>query len=227
MMICATVGMLFVAFREFRFGAFNVQRFTKIALFGFAGFFFYIFLALVNYNGDYQLGVTPNWQRPVVMLYDWAQGKRNLDDTREHQLQVVEENIGDNLVVGTGPKNYGVEYEVDEIHNTYAGVLFQLGVPGLFLFLAWLGLVVYAGWRSSHRIGDNHQRLKVICMLVGMSLLLLYSMTMFGLRQRNIWLLAGLLVATESLVPRRKGLGNPRVGANPSQRGFPGDGGNP
>ncbi len=213
MLIVTIIGILYVAFRDSQYKAFSTKRFVKISFFLFIGFLFYIFLALVNYQDDYALGRTPSWQRPVVTLYDWVRGKADLDDNRTEQLKFVSENINDNLVLGSGPKNYGEEYDVQEIHNTYAGVLFQMGVPGLFLFLTWLFIVVHTGWLASKRIQIPHQRLMVISMVVGMILLLLYSMTMFGLRQRNIWLLAGLLVASDSFIPRRTGQMNQRIGS--------------
>ncbi|GEM_PF-5155103 len=204
MLMVAGAGIIYVASREARFRSFNSNKLAKLTTFAFFIFLLYLAICLVGYRGDYSLGHTPAWQRPVVMFFDWIEGNRNLDENRTRQLEFVSENIGDNLVFGTGPKNYGDLYGIEEIHNTYVGVLFQMGVPGLLFFLAWLWGVVHIGWKASKRIQVPEQRLIVLCMVVGMGLLLLYSLTMFGLRQRNIWLLAGLLVSADSLVPRRK-----------------------
>ncbi|MGH7739384.1 MAG: hypothetical protein ACREL1_04485 [bacterium] len=203
MMILSVFLVLYVARKEWRFHAFNWMRLVKMFMVLFFSMIFYVYFALTNFNGDYSLGTTPAWQRPVAMMYEWIEGHRVLDVNREHELAVVSENIGDNLVVGTGPKNYGSIYGVEEIHNTYAGMLFQTGIPGLVLLLLWLGSSLWAGWRAGKKLVIPQQRLYVMCMLAGMILILFYGLTIFGLRQRNIWLLAGLLVAAESLVPRR------------------------
>ncbi len=203
MLAFSGIGIVYITLRESRYRAFNKERLIRISFFAIFTFIAYVLFALAGYKGDYALGHTPAWKRPVLMLYEWTQGSSNLDDNRTEQLKVVSENISDNLVMGTGPKNYGY-YGVEEIHNTYAGILFQTGVPGLIFFLFWILTVLQTGLKAGKRIPDPHQRLIILCMVAGMVLLLLYSLTMFGLRQRNIWLLAGLLVASDSFVPRRR-----------------------
>ena len=39
----------------------------------------------------------------------------------------------------------------------------------------------------------------VLSLLVGMASLMIYNATMFGLRQRNVWILAGMLMAVPRL----------------------------
>lgn len=159
----------------------------------------YVALAVSTYQGDYVLGKTPAWQRPVVMLYDWTQGYQSLDATRPAQLAQAYHYFWDQPLIGTGPKLYGYQYRMAEIHNTYMGVLLQMGVVGLGFFLAWVTHTLWLGWRTGRSLREPFQRLMVLSLCVGMVLLLVYGMTMFGLRQRNLWLLAGLLVAAHSL----------------------------
>lgn len=203
MLSCAVLGIGFVMLRESKFKAFYQTKLLNTMFFVLFGFLFYVVLALAGYKGDYSLMKTPAWKRPVVMLYDWSQGRQELDVNRKKELRVVEEDMGDNLFIGTGPRNYQGLYGVEEIHNTYAGVLIQTGIPGLTLFLIWLMISIFLGWRASKRVQDASKRLYILCMVVGMILLLLYGLTMFGLRQRNIWLLAGLLVSADIFIPRR------------------------
>lgn len=203
MLFISAAGVLFVAVREGRRGAFQAGLLLNVSIAVFAALFVYVALALAAYDGDYALGKTPAWQRPVVTLFEFAQGTRGLDESRTEQMHFVWDNIDKHLLLGTGPKVYGGLYGVEEIHNTYTGILFQLGLVGFVLFMTWLLHVMWSGWRASKRITAPFQRVLVLSMLMGMGVLLLYSMTMFGLRQRNLWLLAGLLVAAISLVPRR------------------------
>ncbi len=203
MLLVVYVGGVYVAVmtagqRPYRIGSMFVLSVAMVV-----GLAVYVFLALVSYDGDYALGKTPAWQRPVVMLYDWAMGKRALDTTRPEQFVGVIENIGDHFFLGTGPKIYGVMLGMAEIHNTYAGVLIQTGAVGFVLFMAWLLYILLKTLLASRKVSDVWLRTLILCLFVGMGTLLLYNMTMFGLRQRTIWLLAGLLVASWSFSVRR------------------------
>jgi hypothetical protein len=185
--------------REARAGAFNRPLLGMMALILGGAAFFYVSLALALYDGQYGLGRTPPWQRPVVTLYEWTQGHRVLDSTREEQLEAISEKYKDYLVFGAGPKLFGAKEGTSEIHNTYASLLVEAGLPGLLLFITWLGHVLQVGWRSGERCRDPFWRLMVLSLVIGMGTLLIYNSTMFGLRQRNVWILAGLLVAVPRL----------------------------
>lgn len=190
----AWLGLLEAPRRGFNRGlAFNLA----VALVAAVGV--YVAIALVGYQGDYALGKTPAWQRPVVMLYDWVRGEKVLDATRPAQIEQAWRYFWDQPLIGTGPKLYGYEYRMAEVHNTYVGVMLQMGIVGLLLLAAWQIHVLWLGWRTGRRLRAPFQRLMVLSLFVGMVLLMLYGMTMFGLRQRNLWLLAGLIVAAHSL----------------------------
>lgn len=202
MMLVAVMGVAYVAMRTSSKRPYKAGAMINMALALCVGFAVYFALALINYEGDYALGHTPPWQRPVVMFYDWYHGYRELDTTRPAQLAAVAENVGDHLLLGTGPKVYVGLYRMAEIHNTYAGILLQTGMIGLFLFMAWLTHLLWHSFQQVKRIADPWRKVLVLSLIVGMVTLLLYNMTIFGLRQRTIWLLAGLLVASWSLAPR-------------------------
>jgi len=202
MMLVAVMGVAYVAMRTADRRPYKVGAMINMALALCVGFAMYFALALINYQGDYALGLTPPWQRPVVMFYDWYHGYRELDTTRPAQLVAVMENVGDHLLLGTGPKVYVGLYRMAEVHNTYAGLLLQTGMIGLFLFMAWLTHLLWHSFQQVKRITDPWRKVLVLSLIVGMVTLLLYNMTIFGLRQRTIWLLAGLLVASWSLASR-------------------------
>lgn len=202
MMLVAVMGVAYVAMHTAGNRPYKVGAMLNMSLALCAGFAVYFALALLNYEGDYALGHTPPWQRPVVMFYDWYHGYRELDTTRPAQLVAVMENVSDHLLLGTGPKVYVGLYRMAEIHNTYAGILLQTGVIGLLLFLLWLLHLLWHSFRRVRRITEPWRKVLVLSLIVGMVTLLLYNMTIFGLRQRTIWLLAGLLVASWSLAPK-------------------------
>jgi hypothetical protein len=203
MILLAFAGVAYVALRTAGNRSYRITSLVNVSLALVAGMVVYVSVALFEYQGDYALGRTPPWQRPVVMFYDWLTGEAQLDTTRPEQLMSVMENVGDHLLIGTGPKVYGGLFNMAEIHNTYAGVLMQTGVIGLLLFSLWLLHMLWHTFAHVRRIVDPWRKVLVLSLLVGMATLLLYNMTMFGLRQRTIWLLAGLLVASWSLASMR------------------------
>lgn len=191
--------MYLLGLREAPAGAFNRSILGMMALMLSGAAFFYVSLALALYDGHYSLLRTPAWQRPVVTLYEWVQGNRILDETREEQLETVSEKYQDYLVLGAGPKLFGAREGTEEIHNTYASLLVEIGLPGLLLFIVWLGHVLWVGWHFGRYCRDPFWRLMVLSLVIGTGTLLIYNATMFGLRQRNLWIIAGLLMAVPRL----------------------------
>jgi hypothetical protein len=161
--------------------------------------------ALATYEGDYALGRTPPWQRPAVTLFEWVSDTGGdlsaIDESRVDQISFVTAHVVDYAVLGIGPKMIGARFGHEEIHNTYLGVLFETGVVGVVLLLLLLAKVAGIAWDAVRRTPPGVQRAVVRALLLGFVLLLLYQFTMFGLRQRNLWLLMGLLVAVPRVVP--------------------------
>lgn len=155
--------------------------------------------ALATYDGEYALGRTPPWQRPTVTLYEWVTNRGGdlsaIDDTRVVQTSFVFRELADHAVFGIGPKMVGARFRMEEIHNTYLGVLMEFGLLGTALFLGLIGLVLHTGWKAMTRCQGDLERAVIRALLIGLALLLFYQFTMFGLRQRNIWILMGLIVA--------------------------------
>ncbi|MDW3137692.1 O-antigen ligase family protein [Vibrio sp. 1288] len=165
------------------------------------GLFAYILAALTAFDGNYSLGHTPSWQRPVVVIYNTLTSEAGtLDRTRLEQADVILENIDQSMFIGNGPKLYGVKYGMSEIHNTYAGIYTESGLFGLIFFVSFLVCSCYTALYVSKREPVAHHKLIATTLVAGFVLLLLYGMTMYGLRQRNIWLLSGLLISTHALL---------------------------
>lgn len=200
LIVMCILGSCFIAMREARRGAFFVNRFS-VALFAMiVAFVLYVMAALAAFDGNYALGKTPAWQRPVVMIYTTLTGERELDYARSEQMEVVKERLGDRMFLGSGPKLAGHRYHTAEIHNTYTSVLIETGFLGLGAFLLWLGHIFYTSFSCIKRCSNAQHRLIVTCLLAGFAGVLAYGMTMYGLRQRNLWLLAGLLMAVPRLL---------------------------
>lgn len=197
LLILTVIAMIFVIIGHYR---------NEMLMKGYLGFslilsaislFFYISAALAMYDGEYALGHTPAWQRPVVTLYEAVNGNRSFDNTRTEQAEVIINNVDAAMFLGNGPKLYGSKFSVSEIHNTYAGVFFETGFLGVILFLFFLFCSFLA---ARYKSNDHSINLLISAAVVGFCLLLIYGMTMYGLRQRTIWLMAGLLISVPSMV---------------------------
>lgn len=167
---------------------------------GIFALFTYISAAMTFYDGDYLLGKTPAWQRPVVMMYENFTEGSGVDTTRLEQASLVIEKADVAMFIGNGPKLYGNKFQVEEIHNTYAGVYIETGLMGLITLLIFLMLTITTIFRA--RPGSE-LRLLFIAAGLGFILLIIYNLTMYGLRQRTLWLMAGLLLSSATLSKNR------------------------
>ncbi len=160
----------------------------------------YFCVAWIMYDGNYSLFGTPSWQRPAVLIIEWAQGTRELDHSRPRQIMGALAYFWNSPIIGTGPKLGAMLAATGgEIHNTYFSLLLETGVLGVGSFLL---LIFSAVSRSSQAVNVCRFRWYSIlarCLLVGLVLLAIYNSTMLGLRQRNIWILIGLLYAFSDL----------------------------
>jgi hypothetical protein len=140
------------------------------------------------------------------MLYDWVTGTgadiEQIDRSRVDQTTFVLGNFDAYAAVGIGPKMVGVRYGMEEIHNTYLGVMLETGVPGLVLFMTCVALVLMQGRWAMRRCGPDLERALIRALVLGFLLLLFYQFTMYGLRQRNLWMMMGLIIALRRVVPR-------------------------
>lgn len=204
MLILSVLGVLCVWIYE---GRTKQVKFSLVGTLGMAlagGMVLYFVVALAAFDGDYRLGKTPAWQRPAAMLTNWVSGKGKLDSTRPEQLAKVGANWERYAILGTGPKMAGWKLRMEEIHNTYAGILMETGVPSLLLFLAWLGHTAYMPLRNLKREPMGYQRALILALLAGFVVALFYQLFCFGLRQRNIWMITALLALAPALIERSR-----------------------
>ncbi|WP_284891984.1 O-antigen ligase family protein [Cobetia amphilecti] len=196
LIVLVAVCMTFIYIVQFknkalRRGYLGVSIITCIA-----GLIFYVIAAMSMFDGVYQLGKTPSWQRPVVMMYQNMTEGKGLDETREEQASVVIDKADESIFLGNGPKLYNSKFNISEIHNTYAGVFIETGIIGITILLLFLLMPLVV---STRMMVSSEMKLLFIAASMGFVLLLAYNLTMYGLRQRTIWLMAGLLLSTSSV----------------------------
>ncbi|MGZ4022519.1 MAG: O-antigen ligase family protein [Flavisolibacter sp.] len=91
--------------------------------------------------------------------------------------------IDDHKILGVGPGNWkiGIEaygnkglvneygnYVLDHAHNIYLQIAGETGIPGLILFLAFLMLIIIAGFSALKRVEEN-KKILLILMLCGLA----------------------------------------------------------
>lgn len=199
MLAICIAGAFYIAAREARFRALSMGLLVLLGAALLTGLALFVAYVLVSQEADYRLGVTPAWQRGVLMLGEWFQGERPLDETRPDQIRLVLERVPDFILFGTGPKLSQLRLQAAEVHNTFAGVLIEAGVIGFCLFMIWTVYVGVMGWQAAAACRQADHRLLALALVVGFVALQVYGMFIFGLRQRNIWLLAGLVMAIPRL----------------------------
>jgi len=205
MLVVCFAGLAWVALREKRFNAFKFARVQAIAFVLIAGIILFIASVLMTGQSYQGLGQTPAYERPILMLADWIKGNRALDEGRDYLIQVVWQDFTNYILLGTGPKLFTLTYHMSEVHNTYLSLLIETGLFGAMTFLFWYWNVGYLSWRSLLLCKDHQNRLLGFSLLVGLMALFVYGLFMLGVRQRNIWFLAGLLMAIPRLGSGGKG----------------------
>ena len=96
---------------------------------------------------------------------------------------------------------YAVRYRL-EAHNTYLNLVSELGLVGLGLFLALIGLVITAamrGIRSLARVGDIEGELLARGLMCGTIGVLAAYFFLSGQYEKQLWLLLGVLTAIPTI----------------------------
>lgn len=173
----------------------NNLAFLMIAAGGLAGLGKFALDVVSDRSEKYQLGKTSPFERAIRMFSEWGEGERGLDDTRAHQVEAFSRYFWEHPVFGAGPANYGPRHRVHEMHNSYLASLADTGVLGFLTLMFWITTTWLAARRGLRRVRTPHHRLIVTAFLFGFCLLLLYQLTLLGLRQRPWWFMAGLMIA--------------------------------
>ena len=124
----------------------------------------------------------------------------SIDSSRVHQISVVFTNFPSRPFLGTGPHNVPYVFHMHEIHNTYLGVLAEEGLFGLISLLAFLAATFRCGWLALKHLNNSMHYLTILSVLIGFAGLLVYGGAMFGLRQRVLWFMCGLIIALPRVI---------------------------
>ncbi len=167
----------------------------------------YIF-QIWNSGLQYHLSSGDPTTRAILRFRNAEAGAGPVLGSRGMQIQVVIRHFMDHPILGIGPGNFPAVFHMNEVHNTYFGVLINQGIPSLIFLLGWLATVLYIGWSYRHAFNQQQSKI-VLCLWFGFVLLLIYGLTMFGLDQRHFWIMAGLLCALPRIATNERS-GNER-----------------
>ncbi|MBN1909736.1 MAG: O-antigen ligase family protein [Pirellulales bacterium] len=196
LMLCFSTGMiLWIGLRSSDATVFNRSVFLGMGAIAAAGILCAVVSVWLHSEQTYAAGATSPYERSTRLLVESLRGERSLDNTRTDQLHLVLEKTVERPLFGVGPANFTAKFHVHEIHNTYAAVLGEEGVLGLLALIWWLAGAATNGRLGLHLCTDTRRRLIILAVLIGFASLLLYGVAMFGLRQRPLWFMCGLVVA--------------------------------
>ena len=160
----------------------------------------YVTVAMATFSGEYRLGKTPTWQRPVAILYTGIVERGTLDAKRTKQFEFALQNFDTAPFIGHGPRFTQIGLHHVLVHNTYLTILLEMGLLGLLFFLSWvlsMGWLAFLGYQNA--TAPARAQYLMAALTVGLLLLLMYQMSMYGLRHRPLWLMAALMVSAANL----------------------------
>ncbi|MEM9704123.1 MAG: O-antigen ligase family protein, partial [Planctomycetota bacterium] len=165
-----------------------------LALAGLLAMGLFVYSVATDTNQRYAAGETKPWERPIRIFAEMVRGEREATDSRLDTFARFAENWKNSPFIGAGPANYNQVSGGHEIHNSYLNIFAEQGVLGLLAFGFWMltaGVLARQAMRGAPR---GEPRVIVYGFLAGCCLLLLYQVTVLGLRQRPLWFIAGLLI---------------------------------
>jgi O-antigen ligase len=153
----------------------------------------------------YDAGNTEAYLRPFLILAGWESGDLlPTDTTRLRQFEVALLSFAEFPLFGVGPAVFQPFYRINEIHNTYLGVLAEGGVVSFLVFVLWLASVIKIGNKYAWGRSDGWAGVFAWAAAAGFVLMLLYGLVIYGLRQRHFWIMAGLVVSLPVLFHQAK-----------------------
>ena len=114
---------------------------------------------------------------------------------RYDQIVAVWSNWVNHPVFGIGPGNFKTFTSSEfEVHNTYLGILIEIGVPGLFLLLLFQSAICFTALLKSLGRHPIEERIQAFAVFAAFLIVSLYGLGSFGLRQRPFWIQAGFAI---------------------------------
>ncbi|MBE2170232.1 MULTISPECIES: O-antigen ligase family protein [unclassified Cobetia] len=134
--------------------------------------------------------------RPIQLMLTWQTGILDVTDTtRIEQIEVGLKSINDYPLFGIGPGAFMPRHHMNEIHNSFLGVAVGQGILGISLLIILIGLLIAIVSKGIQVTSDLSMKIIGFSLLVAFISLVGYAFFVYGMRQRNFWLIIGLILA--------------------------------
>lgn len=165
---------------------------------------------------SYSLTTTSPFERALRIFAETSRDEHasvaDWGGTRYDEISTATANLWRDPLFGTGSGMFSATYRINEVHNTYIGILAE-NVPIAFAaFLLWWGFVAVLVARAALAREAGGQRLIARLALGAFLSLALYQITTNGLRQRPFWFVTAAAVCAVTLRPAPRSVPLP-VGA--------------
>lgn len=149
----------------------------------------------------------PEGMQAVNRIVERTLLEDNLEDVagpRGEQWRIVKDNWYSYAIIGVGTSRFQSFFSNEhEVHNTYLGVLIEQGVPGLFMLIGFVVMIITGGYAESSRAKSTNSLIMRVYLL-SFLLLCAYGAFSFGLRQRIFWLAGGLALCAIMLAYKQR-----------------------
>ena len=164
-----------------------------MAVGGVVGAVLLVVLAATDPGTHYVGGSTPPHLRAVRLFTDLAKGRGMGDEDRRLPATTRPlAGLAEAPAFGVGPSNFGVYHGQEEVHNSFLTALGETGLFGFAALMAFFACTAHAAVKAGWMLRRHPERMLTTAFLLGFGLLMLYQMTVNGLRQRPLWFVCGL-----------------------------------
>jgi O-antigen ligase len=131
--------------------------------------------------------------------------------TRSGEIALAVEALPNHPFFGTGSGMFSTRYQSNEIHNTYFTILAENGLIAFTVFMLWY-LAIWQRLFLALRSATPERKLMFRFILGGVTVLMLYQMTLNGMRQRPFWFVPAVALSAAAIAHREKQADRPAYG---------------
>lgn len=182
----------------------ELRRGPLMLAFLIAGFTFVGFAStlIADKSTSYGLTTTSPFERAIKI---WSEQKdsganiQTIGGTRYEEIATVLQNFENHPILGVGTGMFSSTYKINEVHNTFFGILAENGLAGFIVFLFWWTLILKF-LLDSKNLCSSQGKLIIRLTLGAFFVLAIYQLTTNGLRQRPFWFVPALVISASIAV---------------------------
>jgi hypothetical protein len=172
------------------------------AVVGAAALVVYTASVWADHSERYALLNTSPFERSIKMFSEQSHEDADLAEwggTRYEESTLVLDNLWRHPIFGVGSGMFTEVYRVNEVHNTYFGILGENGLLSFVAFVFWWFAIVGFLAISVLRLRSGYLRYAGRLVLGAFLVLSIYQVTTNGMRQRPFWFTPAIAVAAMAI----------------------------